>query len=84
MRVLLTDNSTIISMWGCRENNDIFHKRLPSLTAQVWSKIYCPGAISWGAVAWSDANALGYCEKMLSVFDTRQIIYGTSNLLDKY
>ena len=29
MRVPLIDNSTRILMWGCRENNGFFHKRLP-------------------------------------------------------
>ena len=29
MRVLLIDNSTIILMWCCREDNGFFHERLP-------------------------------------------------------
>ena len=74
MHVLLTYKSTRILVWGCRENNVFFHKRLPYLTVQVWSKINCLGWISRVTVAWSDANALGYCGIMLSsVIHTRKL-----------
>ena len=61
-----------------------FYERLPWLAVQVWSKINCLCWISRGKVAWSDANALSYWGRLLSsVFDTRQTIHGTWNLLNK-
>ena len=71
-------DTTWIFMWNYRENIGLFHKRLPLLTALIWSNINCLDSISRTTAAWWDANVLDYRRIMLSsVFHTMQTIHGT-------
>ena len=77
MHVLPVYDTTWMFMWDCRENIGLFHKRLPLLTVQVWSKINCLDSISRTTAAWWDANVLDCRRIMLSsVFHTMQTIHG--------